>query len=391
MKKLIVALASAALLLAACTPDSGKPFDELPAVEQDAVWQFFAALPASVLPDDIKPAEDRLAYRTKFHEMMDGVLGDGEGPEDETQTSNNTIYWSDYFAKPVDFDWASEDPDTPRPYVNFHVYPGTAEGKLYGVLRRGTYIDGDEKKEPDSAYWFDVASGKVKPGNIVLEPPYTADDITPDPLLVYGCNGLHFSLQDGKFGPYYHDRGFNVYIDDVGVTGVEYEWNGVSFTRLENPVQRVIYNYGFAHIMLGEDVPWSVPGYSTLTVSEENPFDRIFKLEVKDAFEPTLIFHASDEYKLTEIEVCSPKYANPYGIGPGSLVSDLLQKRKEFNKLFEEETSLSVVEQDNDFVHIYLGFDEDFIYMVKKDDWLGGEKFKDNARIARVAVINAMG
>ena len=389
MKQFILALASAALLLAACTTESGKPFEQLPAVEEDAVWSFFAALPAADLPAEVGNAEQRQAYKTRFFEMMDGVLGDGEGPEDPAKATEKSIYWSDYFTKPEDYDWTQEPEDTPHPYANFHVYPGTAEGTLFGILESGAYVDGEDQKKPVHAYWYD--GSKVKPGKIVVEPMYNADNLVPDPLLVYGRNDLHFSLKDGKFGPTYFDRGFDVYIEDVGPSGVVYEWDGVRFNRVENPVHRCIYNYGFANMMLEDDVPWSVPGDSTDVVDESNPFDRIYKLTEKGKDEPTLIFHATDKFKLSEIEVCSEKYSNPYGLHPGSTVADLLKVREEVNSLWGEDTYLSVVEQENGMVHIYAGFDEDFIYMVPKESWLGGENFKADARIARIAVINSMG
>ena len=389
MKKFIVAFASAAILLAACTSESGKPYNQLPAVEEDAVWDFFAALPNSDVPSAIGPSADRKAFRSQFNDMMDGVLGDGEGPEDETRLSNNSIYWSDYLSKLYDYDWSQEDENAPHPYASFHVYPGVEEGKLFGILESGCYKNGEETKEPVRAYWYD--GNKVKPGTLVVEPKYNADNITPDPLLVYGCNDLYFSLKENKFSPNYYDRGFSIYIEDVGMSGVDYEWDGVRFNRVENPVHRCIYNYGFAHIMLGEDVPWSVPGYDTQILSEENRFDRLYKLCPKGSDEPTLIFHATEEMKLSEIEVCADRFSNPYGIHPGSTVAELLQVRENFNEMVGEDTYLSVVEQEDGFVHIYTGFDEDFIYMVPKDSWLGEESFKADARIARVAVINGMG
>ena len=392
MKKLFVALCSAALLLAACTEETGKPYNELSPVSEDALWSFFAALPGADVPGDISPAADRQAYRSKFLELQEGVLGDGEGPEDETKTSDNSIYWSDYFAMPDDYDWSQVPEDAQHPYAHFHVYPGVSEGKYFGILESGAYCNGDNNKKPVLAYWYDAASGKVKPGKIVVEPEINADNITPDALLVYGCNDLHFSLKDGKFGPNYYDRGFSVYIEDVGMSGVEYEWDGVQFNRVEAPVQRCIYNYGFAHLFLGEDdIPWSIPGYTTELVSEDNPFDRIYKLTADGEEDPTLILHGTDEFKIMEIEVCSPKYANPYGLHPGSTVAELLQVRERFNEIFQEETALSVVEQEGGLVHIYAGFDADFIYVISREDWLGNESFKGDAKILRIAVVNALG
>lgn len=390
MKKSIVAIAAAALIFAACTTaESGKPYDQLPQIPEGTVWSFFAALPSSDVPAEIGDPDARKAFKDRFSEMLDGILGDGEGIEDDNKKSENSIYWSDYLSKPEDYDWSQEDEDTPHPYAHFHVYPGTVEGKYFGILESGAYVDGDDNKQPVRAYWYD--GSKVQPGKITVEPMYNADNIVPDPLAVFGCNELHFALKDGKFGPSYYDRGFEIFIEDVGTPGVEYEWDGVRFNRKDNPVQRLIYNYGFSHIMLGEEVPWSIPGYTTETVNSDNPFDRIIHVTEKGKDSPTLIFHATDDYKLSEIEVCSERYANMYGLHPGSSVADLLRVREEFNEIYGETTYLSVVEQQDGFVHIYAGFDEDFYYMVRKEYWLGGESFKADAVIERIAVINAVG
>lgn len=390
MKQFIAAIAAAALMLTACTTaESGKPFDQLPEMPEGMAWTFFAALPSSDLPAELADPESRVAFRQRFIDMQDGILGDGDDLEGNGKKNDNSIYWSDYFSKPEDYDWSQEDEDTPHPYAHFHVYPGTEEGKYFGILECGAYTNGDDTKEPVRAYWYN--GSKVQPGKITVEPMYNADNVVPDPLVVFGSDELHFALKDGRFGPSYYDRGFEIYIEDVGTPGVEYEWDGVRFNRIENPVCRFVYSYGFSHIMLGEDIPWSIPGYITETVNSENPFDRIINVTRKGEDSPTLILHSTDEYKLSEIEVCAGRYANVYGIHPGSSVADLLRVREEYNEIYGEPTYLSVVEQEDGFVHIYTGFDEDFIYFVPKKYWLGGESFKSDAVIERVAVVNAVG
>lgn len=389
MKKLLFTLV-AALLLAACTQESGKPFNELPEVSEDAIWSFFAALPSADLPAAIGNPAARQAYRQKFEEMKDGVLGDGAGPEADNRTADNSLYWSDYFARPDDYDWENEDPAAEHPYVNFHVYPGTKEGTLFGVLESGAYQSENETKQPDRGYWFDGA--KVKSAPIVSEPPYTADNITPDPLLVYGNNSLHFSIKEGKFGPSYFDRGCEIFIEDVGTPGVEYEWNGVSFVRQEGIVQRCIYGSGFGNLTLGEDeVPWSIPGFSTKSVEINNPFEYVYTVTATGADEPTLFIHASEDQVINQIEVCSEKYANIYGIHPGSLVAELIEVKQYYDEMMGEDSYLSVVELPDGQIHIYTGFDEDYFYVIRKEDWLGDESFKADARIVRVGISNGVG
>ena len=56
-----------------------------------------------------------------------------------------------------------------------------------------------------------------------------------------------------------------------------------------------------------------------------------------------------------------------------------------------EDSYLSVVELPDGQVHIYTGFDEDYFYVIRKEDWLGDESFKADARIVRVGISNGVG
>ena len=80
-----------------------------------------------------------------------------------------------------------------------------------------------------------------------------------------------------------------------------------------------------------------------------------------------------------------------YGVRPGMSVSDFLNVVKEYNSNFEEAPYVSYVETEKGYVEIFCGFDEDFVYKVMNEDYLGDEKFKSDAKIARVAVVNAVG
>ena len=110
MKRLfsLAAALLAACLICSCSESdqgSGKPFEQLPAVDSGQLWAFFSAIPASDLTEELKTPEARSAYKDRFEEMLDGVLGDGEGPETIWSKNDNSIYWSDYFSKPSDYDW----------------------------------------------------------------------------------------------------------------------------------------------------------------------------------------------------------------------------------------------------------------------------------------------
>ena len=388
MKKPFLALLAASLL-AACTGESGpgKAFNELPAVDADNIWAFFKAIPAADLPEDLSSPQVREAYRPVYEGLLQGVLGDGEGPEETVNSTANSIFWSDYFANPEQ----DPIPGKKHPYVNLHVYSNVGGDKLFGVMESGAYTEGDPIEYPQKAWWFTPASGKIAPAKVEMDPKYTEDELTSDALLLFGSDNLFYAVKNGKYGPNYYDSGLNIYIEDVGMTGVIYDWNGVKFVRHKNPHIPAIFNYGFSHITLGDDVPFSVPGYITDEISHNNPFDQIFRLAKEGADEPELIFHASDDMTIFQIDVYPERYCNPWGIYPGMSVADFMTAVQAINSRFPEPTYTNVVENQDGYVDIYTGFDEDFIYKVLREDWLGGDSFSPSARLACVCVAGGVG
>ena len=396
MKKVfVISVLLSLLCLSSCTNDSGKkgePFAELPLVEADSIWEFLQAIPGDVFPDELKSVEARKAYRSNYEYLTDdGILGDGEGFTDISESSDNFVYWSDYFSKPEDYEWTDEDNEKPHPFVRFNVYHGVEENELYGIFTHGEYVDDGEKIINNTCYWYDTASGKLTPAKLNLNPPYTTDDLTEDTLLMYGSDELYFAIKNGRYGPNYYDRGFTVYINDVGITDVQYEWNGVEFVRETENLIPCIYNFGFSHISIGDDITYSIPGYTTERVSDENPFDRIYSVTKKGENDPTLLFHVGDDYKISEIVVCKGRYCNPYGIYPGMPMDAFMLRVGNINNRFDDTPYVSIVDQGDGFVNIYTGFDEDFVYSVPAGDYLGDERFAPDAKLARVTVINAVG
>ena len=396
MKKHILAAAFflAALLMSGCQENTsvpGKAYDELPALQADELWAVFCAIPESVLPDYLKTAGRRSAFRQKFNEMQEGVLGDGEGIMDKWAQSDNSIFWSDYFTKPDEDDWSlTEDEHTSHPYVNMHAYQGAGGAKVFAVVQLGSYADGEENKEPDKYYWYDKKSGKISEARLKLDKQYTDADLTEDPLLLYGSENLFYAIRNKQYYPTYCDRGLKIYIEDVGMSGVMYEWDGSMFRRNTTDGSTCLYNYGFGSIAIGDSVPFSVPGYITEEAGYDGPYEALYKLTRDGEDGPTLIFHADPEIKVTGIEVCKPGYNNIYSIHPGMKVSEFMKIVADINSGYDEPTYTSVVE-GKDFIEIYTGFDEDFVYMVSKDDYLGEEQLKPEATIARVMLTNAVG
>lgn len=390
----LLAAVFAAALCSCNGPGSGAgiPYDELSPLTADELWTVFCNMPESVLPEYLKEPGNRAGFRTKFTEMQDGVLGDGEGFMDRWAKSDNSIYWSDYFTQPDDYDWsAHEDDQSVHPYINLHAYQGKDNAEVFVVLERGSFADDNDNKEPDKYFWYNKENGKFSPAGLKMDKPYTESDLTEDPLLLYGSENLFYAIQDKHYYPVYGDRGFQVFIEDVGMSGVKYEWNGNSFIRKTGESSMCLYNYGFgSSISMGDPVPFSVPGYKTEEASVSGQFETLYNLVKDGEEEPTLVFHADPSINITGIEVCSPRYSNVYGIHPGMPVSEFMQIVADINADYDEPTYTSIVEGDI-FIEIYTGFDEDFVYKVRKDEYLGSEQFRPDARIARVMLTNAVG
>ncbi len=365
----------------------GKPFEELPVLQDEDVLAFFKALPASVLPDDIQEQIERERYFKAFKFMSrEGALADGDGAVETTEAINNVVFWSDFLDG-----YDESKPSDTHPYANIYVYSCTESGKMFGVLKSGSYGDEGEEISPTLCYNFDKGSGKISPAELPLEPKYTAEDLTADVLLTFGSDNLYYAVKNQEFIEDFYDRGMSVMLEDVGVTGVDYKWNGVKFVRDFDSKEYCIYNYAFANFMLLGEVPFSIPGYSTEPVTNDNEYEYKYNVVKDGETEPTLVFHSSTEGSIFEIEVCSGNYCNPYGIYPGMPVTEFLKVLDGVSARMSEPAYFSVDSDAEDFVTIYSGTDEDFLYKVRKEDYLGEEKFAPEARIARVVTINAVG
>ena len=388
-------LPAAALLALACTGEekqTGKPFEELPTVQEDQMWSFFAALPQADFPDKIKTPEDRNLFRQQFKEMEDGVLGDGEGYSEAWYSSENNIYWSDYFTLPEDYDWSEEPEDATHPYASLFVYMNPDGTRLYGILDTGAYTSEDEKRNPQKYYWYDIASGKVSEAKFLVDKPYTEEDLGENTLLHYGSNALYYSLKNGKYRNYFYDRGFEVYIEDVGDSGLRYEWDGTRFSKIDRKHIFALYNYGFSNIQLRESMPFDIPGYQTVSVETDNPYERVYELRKDGESTPTLVFHTSQGLELIDIEVCTDLYANIYGIYAGMPYDEFRETVDDYSSWFEDTPYVSIVDDmDEDYVYIFCGFDDDFYYMVDKKYYKGNNLFTPNAKIARIGVTSAVG
>ena len=368
----------------------GKPFEELPKVEESDLLAFFKALPSADLPELVQDPGKREAYFKKYIVMRtDGMLGDGDGIYAAPST-DNVVFWSDYFEELSGTEMEDSE-DRPHPYLNFYVYAGVESGKFFGIVKSGSFEDSGEKKNPEKYFWYDSASAKLTPCELPLNPRYTEDDLTAEPLLTFGHGDLYFSIKNGGVFNTYYDKGMEVYIEDIGSTGVIYDWNGVEFVR--NVTDRIpcIRNWGFANIDLGSDISWTVPGYTTDLVSATE-YERTFTLVKSGETKPTLVFTTDNDDEIFMIDVCSPAYCNPYGIYAGMPFPEFIEKVQDISESYGFELPfISINDSEADFVVIYARMDEDFCYKVDKSEYIGDGQFADGAKIARVCVMNAVG
>lgn len=368
----------------------GKPFEELPKVEESDLLAFFKALPSADLPELVQDPGKREAYFKKYIVMRtDGMLGDGDGIYAAPST-DNVVFWSDYFEELSGTEMEDSE-DRPHPYLNFYVYAGVESGKFFGIVKSGSFEDSGEKKNPEKYFWYDSASAKLTPCELPLNPRYTEEDLTAEPLLTFGHGDLYFSIKNGGVFNTYYDKGMEVYIEDIGSTGVIYDWNGVEFVR--NVTDRIpcIRNWGFANIDLGSDISWNVPGYTTDLVSATE-YERTFTLVKSGETKPTLVFTTDNDDEIFMIDVCSPAYCNPYGIYAGMPFPEFIEKVQDISESYGFELPfISINDSEADFVVIYARMDEDFCYKVDKSEYIGDGQFADGAKIARVCVMNAVG
>ena len=393
MKKLIVLIAVMLPLAFSCQSVSkpeGKAFSELPSVEESDLLAFFKAVPEADLPEMVKEVDKREAYFKKYLVMRkDGLLGDGDGLYAAPST-DNVIFWSDYFEELSGTEMEDFE-GRPHPYLNIYVYAGVEDGKFFGVVKSGSFEDSGEKKNPEKYFWYDSATAKLTPCELPLNPPYTEEMLTADPLMTFGHGDLYFSIKNGGVFNTYYDKGMEVYIEDIGSTGVIYDWNGVEFVR--NVTDRIpcIRNWGFANIDLGSDISWTVPGYTTDLVSATE-YERTFTLVKSGETKPTLVFTTDNDDEIFMIDVCSPAYCNPYGIYAGMPFPEFIEKVQDISESYGFELPfISINDSEADFVVIYARMDEDFCYKVDKSEYIGDGQFADGAKIARVCVMNAVG
>ncbi len=319
----------------------------------------------------------------------DGMLGDGDGIYAAPST-DNVVFWSDYFEELSGTEMEDSE-DRPHPYLNFYVYAGVESGKFFGIVKSGSFEDSGEKKNPEKYFWYDSASAKLTPCELPLNPRYTEEDLTAEPLLTFGHGDLYFSIKNGGVFNTYYDKGMEVYIEDIGSTGVIYDWNGVEFVR--NVTDRIpcIRNWGFANIDLGSDISWTVPGYTTDLVSATE-YERTFTLVKSGETKPTLVFTTDNDDEIFMIDVCSPAYCNPYGIYAGMPFPEFIEKVQDISESYGFELPfISINDSEADFVVIYARMDEDFCYKVDKSEYIGDGQFAEGAKIARVCVMNAVG
>ncbi len=393
MKKLIVLIAVMLPLAFSCQSGSkpeGKDFSELPPVEESDLLAFFKAVPGADLPQMLESAEHRESYFKKYLVMRkDGMLGDGDGLYAAPST-DNVIFWSDYFEELSGTEMEDFE-GRPHPYLNIYVYAGVEDGKFFGVVKSGSFEDSGEKKNPEKYFWYDSATAKLTPVSLPLNPPYTEEMLTADPLMTFGHGDLYFSIKNGGIFNSYYDKGMEVYIEDIGRTGVLYDWNGVEFVRnVKDPIP-CIQNWGFANIDLGSKISWMVPGYTTDLVSATE-YERTYTLVKSGETKPTLVFTTDKDDEIFMIDVCSPAYCNPYGIYAGMPFPEFIEKVQDISESYGFELPfISINDSEADFVVIYARMDEDFCYKVARSDYLGDEQFAEGAKIARVCVMNAVG
>lgn len=404
MKKALLRLMAPLLVLglAACTEAvrEGKPYDQLPLLTQEAGWAFFKALPSDALPGRVATLEQREDYQKRYFEYVEQEGMDIDyyaNYEDDGPAPYSSVVYSEAFLSEEDA-FASEHGDEPTEYATLLLYPGVDADRIFGILQRGSFTGEGSTTLPEKYFWYSIARNKVTPvAALPLDRPYSEDDLTADPLVTFGAEGLYYAMKEKDFEPIYLPKSMQVYINGVGSTDVVYNWDGVRFVRDESFKAPIIYNFGFGNISLGGDVPWNVKGYETRYADTES--GPRYDLVPQGAEQPVLSLFANpnDNMKVWAIYVYSDRYTNYHDIHPGMKANEAIRILNEANETWygnDSPPSVSPEYRDGDgkeYAAIFSGFNDNFIYLVEKNQYAGNNRFSPEARIVAIAIINGQG
>ena len=398
MKKFLILMT--VLALAACTFETkpeGKPYDELPPLTKENVRAVFKAIPAAVVPEGMKTLAEREKYLADYDAWSAEMEGEFDYDADynpDDPTLNSSFTWSQsLFSEEAMFD--SEHGGVSS-YATFDVYPGVDPDKFFVILHTGSFSGEGSQDDPARFFWYSLKSGKCREVSALpLDKPYTEADLTADPLITYGSESLYYAMKDKNWEELYMPKYIQVYINGVGMTDVVYNWNGVEFVRDEAYRSPIIYNFGMGNIPIGASVPYNIEGYTTEYV--ENPDGPIYNITRDGETKPTMAVYANiyNEMKIWRIDVFSDRYTNYHGVYPGMKANEVLDILNESNeKWYGGECAPSVTPEygtDGKYSAIFSDFDDNFIYFVRAGQYLGGNRFKDDAVVECIAIAPSVG
>lgn len=403
MKKTLLSLILATVTLAACdfgSAPEGKAYDELPPLTRESTRAFYKALPAAAVPEGIKTLAERERHFAAYDAWTEEVEREYDHDADYDPDDPENFYVVSWSPAMLDSEGMYEaEHGGVIPYATLTIYPGADPDRLFGILESGYYTTEDSHTEPPRYFWYSIASNKCRSlSALPMDKPYTEEDLTADPLLTYGADGLYYAIKEKDFEPLFMQKTMQVYINNVGTTDVVYNWNGVQFVRDETYKAPIIYNYGFGNVSLGGNVPWNINGYSTNYIDNTGDGPR-YDIVKEGESTPTFSVQAnpSDDMRIWAIHVYSDRYVNHHSICPGMKANEVCRILEEANqKWYGGECPLSVSPtyydiDEKEYAAIFSGFQDNFIYLVDKDKYLGDNRFTSDARVLAIAIINAVG
>lgn len=416
-KTLLIAVAVLASALWSCEGQpggEGKPYDQLPALEEQAVWDFFYALPASALPEGLKTIQEREAYKAQYEAYFTAweefrnadeydeespffgwyMYGDIDGEEGGPERITYCLDWS-HWSYNLDLVGEQEtEYEYPMYGFTMNVYPGLKENTYYASTRINKMTEDDYIEEPFQYFWFDRSKGKVTPSKLLLNMPYSVEEATSDGLLTYGVDNLYYILQEPEnaFDNFFYRKSMSVSMRGVGEFCSDYMWDGVRFVRDPNGPVEAIWSYCFGQIHLDDQkIPYDIHGYTTNYIGETNDGIR-YDITRDGETSPTLSLYTYDG-TISGIEVWSPRYCTYDDIRVGMPVKDLLDILRERIEDWQADWDEPVInDYDPDYVMILTGVDDNFFFFVKKDDnYLGNGNFRKGAVLHHIGIFNAVG
>ena len=403
MKKSFIIFLTLAALMLAVPAAPARATSPLKTPPPEQIWAFFVALPDANLPQGINTRAEREAFNKDYHDQLAEIAelqNQEDGEEffygDYLEEIDYQLYWS---PTTLDAGWMQDvaedltEENGPMPSIEFDVFPGSDPDKIFGMLEVREFRSGESKVVGTYNYWYSISQNKVTTVSLPLDVPYTDADITDDGLLLYHQDELYWAMRDRKFTWLAERDQITLVLEGIGLTPVNYDWNGTKFVRNRNYNPMTVYSGGVGPIQFNESIPFGVHGYEVEWLDQEEDNVRAWQFIKVGESEPRLIVYAyGNAYgpaTVDAIDVLYPNYKLYEKIHVGMPASEAMECLKEVYSYLDDEINPYVSAFDGK-AWIFSGQDDPFMLGVDPKYYKNG-KLTPDAKISVVRIAPAVG